>query len=150
MVLRETLPFPDVDLKILATDISTEALATCQNAAYDEKRMEPVPLDLRERWFRSRGRGENRTWEVKARLRDTVVFRRLNLSVTPYPMKGPLDAVFCRNVMIYFDDDVRTRLLDETHRLLKPDGLLVVGHAESLAGMIGDFKYVRPSVYRRT
>jgi len=78
-----------------------------------------------------------------------MVFRRVNLSAPPFPMTGPLDAVFCRNVMIYFDDAVRLRLLDEANRLLKPGGYLVVGHAESLAGMISDFKYVRPSVYRK-
>jgi chemotaxis protein methyltransferase CheR len=73
----------------------------------------------------------------------------MNLSAPPLPMKGPLDAIFCRNVMIYFDDAVRRRLLDECHRLLKPGGLLVVGHAESLAGMLGDLDYVRPSIYRK-
>ncbi|TLM81052.1 MAG: protein-glutamate O-methyltransferase CheR [Actinobacteria bacterium] len=149
MVLREAVPFPDVDLRILATDISTEALATCELATYDERRMTPVPHDLRERWFIGRGQGEDQTWEVKKQLRTSVVFRRMNLSATPFPMKGPLDAVFCRNVMIYFDDSVRMRLLSEAHRLLKPGGLLVVGHAESLAGMISDFKYVRPSIYRK-
>jgi chemotaxis protein methyltransferase CheR len=149
MVLREALPYPDADIRILATDISTEALATCQTARYDTRRMEPVPQDLRERWFDARGAGAARVWEPKKTLRDMVVFRRLNLSAPPFPMKGPLDAVFCRNVMIYFDDAVRMRLLDESHRLLKPGGLLFVGHAESLAGMISDFKYVRPSIYRK-
>jgi len=148
MVLRETLPAPDVDLRILATDISTEALACCMSD-YDERRMAPVPHDLRARWFSSAGRGADKAWTPKPSLRDTVVFRRLNLSAPPFPMTGPLDAVFCRNVMIYFDDAVRMRLLGEIHRLLKPGGLLVVGHAESLAGMIADFKYVKPSVYRK-
>ncbi len=149
MVLREALPYPDADVRILATDISTEALATCQMARYDARRMDPVPQDLRERWFHARGKGAERVWEPKREIRDMVVFRRLNLSAPPFPMKGPLDGVFCRNVMIYFDDAVRMRLLDEAHRLLKPGGLLFVGHAESLAGMISDFKYVRPSIYRK-
>ncbi len=149
MVLREALPYPDADIRILATDISTKALATCQMARYDERRMEPVPVDLRERWFTAHGTRSERVWEPKQTLKDMVVFRRLNLSTPPFPMKGPLDAVLCRNVMIYFDDAVRIRLLDEAHRLLKPGGLLFVGHAESLAGMISDFKYVRPSIYRK-
>ncbi len=149
MVLKETLPFSDVDARVLATDISTEALASCQAATYLPKHVAPVPEQLRKRWFVRRGRGENVAWEAAQPLREMVVFRRMNLSAPPFPMNGPLDAVFCRNVMIYFDDAVRVRLLDEIHRLLKPGGLLVVGHAESLAGMISDFKYVRPSIYRK-
>ncbi len=149
MVVKEALPFPDVDLRILATDISTEALAVCEDAAYDLGRMEPVPAALRDRWFSPvRGTAQS-LWQAKPALRDAVVFRRMNLSTPPFPMTGPLDAIFCRNVMIYFDDVVRRRLLEECNRLLKPGGFLVVGHAESLAGMIADFKYVRPSIYRK-
>ncbi len=147
MVLQETLPNLDVDLRILATDISTEALHSCELAAYEERKMAPVPQDLRDRWFKYRK--DTAMWHAKPQLTKPVVFRRMNLSAPPFPMKGPLDAIFCRNVMIYFDDTVRMRLLDEAHRLLKPGGLLIVGHAESLAGMISDFAYVRPSVYRK-
>ena len=146
MIIKEALPYPDVDARILGTDISTEILGRSRDACYDPQRLTPVPIDLRNRWFTEQTDGR---WLAKKALRDMVVFRRMNLSAPPFPMKGPLDAVFCRNVMIYFDDAVRTRLLDEAHRLLKPGGLLFVGHAESLAGMISDFKYVKPSVYRR-
>jgi chemotaxis protein methyltransferase CheR len=149
MVLREALPYADVDVRILATDISTEVLAQSQHGSYDMRRMAPVPWDLRSRWFTAQGRGDARLWEPKQSLRDMVVFRRMNLSTPPFPMTGPFDAIFCRNVMIYFDDAVRTRLLDEAHRLLRPGGLFLVGHAESLAGMMSDLKYVRPSIYRR-
>jgi chemotaxis protein methyltransferase CheR len=62
-------------------------------------------------------------------------------------MSGPMDAIFCRNVLIYFDQATRKRLLDEMHRLLKKGGYLMVGHAESLTGMISDFKPLRPSIY---
>jgi len=149
MVVREALPHPDVDARILATDISTTVLDACEQAHYEERRMAPVPLDLRRRWFDSHGRGDDRTWEAKDGLRDMVVVRRMNLSAPPFPMTGPLDAILCRNVMIYFDDAVRVRLLAEAYRLLRPGGLLFVGHAESLAGMISDFEYVRPSIYRK-
>ena len=149
MVIRESLPFPDVDARILATDISTQALAACESGCYGPKHIGPVPEDLRTRWFIDRSSNASPSWEVSRPIREMCVFRRMNLSAPPFPMKGPLDAVFCRNVMIYFDDPVRLRLLDEVHRLLKPGGYLVVGHAESLAGMISDFRYVRPSVYRK-
>jgi chemotaxis protein methyltransferase CheR len=149
MVLRETLPYPDLDLRILATDISTQALARCTEATYDLRRLQPVPHDLRERWFKPAVCDGEQGLVVKRELQNLIVFKRLNLSQPPFPMKGPLDAVFCRNVMIYFDDTVRLRLLEEINRLLRPGGLLYVGHAESLAGMISDFKFVRPSIYRK-
>jgi chemotaxis protein methyltransferase CheR len=88
-------------------------------------------------------------WTAKPALQQMIVYRRLNLSTPPFPMRGPLDAVFCRNVMIYFDDAVRIQLLDEIARLLKPGGYLFVGHAESLAGILSGFKYVQPSIYRK-
>jgi chemotaxis protein methyltransferase CheR len=149
MVLREALPYPDVNLRILATDICTETLQTCELATYPERKVTPIPLDLRSRWFTARGKGAERLWTAKPVLTDSIVYRRMNLSTPPFPMKGPMDAVFCRNVMIYFDDPVRIRLLEEIGRLLKPGGLLIVGHAESLAGILSNFKYVRPSVYRK-
>lgn len=149
MVLRETLPYPDLDLRILATDICTDAIAKCEDATYEARKVEPVPQDLRDRWFKPARRDGEPAFQVKHELRKLLVVRRMNLSQPPLPMKGPLDAVFCRNVMIYFDDAVRLRLLEEINRLLRPGGLLYVGHAESLAGMISDFKFVRPSIYRK-
>jgi len=79
-----------------------------------------------------------------------IKFARLNLAKPPFPMRGPFDVIFCRNVMIYFDNDVRRRLLAECHRLLRPDGYLVVGHSESLSGMLGPFKGLAPSIYVKT
>ena len=78
-----------------------------------------------------------------------MVFRRCNLADPPFPLKGPLDFVFCRNVMIYFDDTVRTKLLAEINRLLSDDGILFVGHAESLTGLVGKFKCIKPTIYNK-
>lgn len=149
MVLGEALPYPDVDVRILGTDINTQVLDRCREAVYDVERLKPVPTDLRRQWFDPVTGSDEQLWRAKARLRDRLVFRRLNLSRPPFPMTGPMDAIFCRNVMIYFDDAVRLSLLNDIERLLKPGGLLFVGHAESLAGILSGFKYVRPSVYRK-
>jgi chemotaxis protein methyltransferase CheR len=75
------------------------------------------------------------------------VFQRINLSKPPFPMHGPMDAIFCRNVMIYFDNTVRKILLEDCYRLLKPGGFLFVGHAESLTGILSGFKPVKASIY---
>ena len=70
----------------------------------------------------------------------------MNLSTPPFPRKGPMDIILVRNVMIYFDNEVRSKLIDECWRLLKPGGYLLVGHAESLTGRVKEFKCIRPSI----
>lgn len=80
-------------------------------------------------------------------LKGMIAFQRINLAAPPFPMSGPMDIILVRNVMIYFDNDVRKALIDECRRLLKPGGFLLVGHAESLNGLVTGFKGVRPSIY---
>lgn len=147
MTLREAVGTRPVDLRILATDISTRVLQKCIDGEYDGAKLDSVPPAWRARYFqRVGGKGDTRH-RVVSELKGMIAFRQLNLSAPPFPMKGPLDMVFCRNVMIYFDNTVRKALLDEICRLLKPGGYLMVGHAESLTGMMSSLKSVRPSVY---
>ncbi len=137
------------DVRILATDLSATALAHCVEGVYEERRMDGVSEDLRKRYF-TRDRSADRTrYRIRRDLQEMVVARRMNLADPPFPMRGPLDVVMCRNVMIYFDDPVRRRLLDAIGELLRPGGYLMVGHAESLTGMVGGFKHVAPGVYTR-
>lgn len=93
--------------------------------------------------------GDEALFEVVPALRAKIVFKRLNLSTPPFPMSGPLDVVMCRNVMIYFDQAVRQRLVSETERLLAPGGLLLIGHSETLNGIRTGLKAVRPTIYRK-
>jgi chemotaxis protein methyltransferase CheR len=147
ITVRETVESRDVDVRILATDLSTEVLRTAMEGEYGARKIEGVPASLRPKYFTKAGRGEETLYTVERSLKSMILFKRLNLSVVPFPMSGPMDAIFCRNVMIYFDNDIRMRLLKEFHRLLKPGGYLMVGHAESLTGMLSGFKTVRPSLY---
>ena len=146
ITLSETLD-SGTDVRLLATDISTRVLEKCVQGIYSGDRVETIPKPLLDKYFTPFREGTEIRYSVKAPLRKMVVFKRLNLSTPPYPMKGPLDVVFCRNVMIYFDNETRGRLLAEIHRLLKPGGYLMVGHAESLTGMMSNLKGVRPSIY---
>ncbi|HUW81812.1 MAG TPA: CheR family methyltransferase [Phycisphaerae bacterium] len=139
----------DIDIKILATDISTRVLETCRQGTYPRERLDAVPRVLRTCYFTQDHPQNPARYTVKDVLSGMIVFKRLNLSTPPFPMHGPLDVIFCRNVMIYFDQGVRARLLQELRRLLRPGGYLMVGHAESLTGMMGDFKAVRPSTYMK-
>lgn len=147
MTLREVFGSAKVDARLLATDISTKVLARAQEGIYSEERVKPVPKSLLGRYFDKSGPRGAAEYTARQSLKDMILFRRLNLATPPFPMRGPLDAVFCRNVMIYFDNQVRSRLLNEIYRLLKPGGYLFVGHAESLTGMMSPLKLVRPSVY---
>ncbi len=137
----------DCDCKILATDINTKVLQTAKAAIYPKAKIQGIPPILRDKYFISRRGAGSLEYEAKAMLKKMVVFGHLNLATPPFPMKGPMDAIFCRNVMIYFDNAVRKRLLQELYALLKPGGYLFVGHAESLTGMVSNFRVVRPAVY---
>ncbi|MFQ6615123.1 MAG: CheR family methyltransferase, partial [Fidelibacterota bacterium] len=142
MTLKESNPGKKIDAKILATDLSTRVLEQSIRGVYKEKNLNTVTRSLRLKYFDSYSEDGKQYFQVKEILKKMVVFRRLNLSKPPFPMKGPLDAVFNCNVMIYFDNAGRKKLIDEIYRLLKPGGCLILGHAESLAGIPSDFKSV--------
>jgi len=149
MTAMEAFQGASVDLRILATDISTRVLDIARKGQYNASKLETVPKQLLDKYFHPPARGGEPVYTVKPELRRLISFNRLNLSTPPFPMKGPMDAVFCRNVMIYFDNVVRTRLVKEIHRLLRPDGYLMVGHSESLTGIDVPFKTMKPAVYKK-
>lgn len=139
------------DLKILATDISTRVLQQCKRGQYEDERVKGISANLLGKYFAPCHIDNGRAgYEVDGNLKRMITFARLNLSAPPFPMKGPMDIVFCRNVMIYFDNPTRLRLLREIQRLLKPGGLLMVGHSESLSQeLMGELQRVGASVYRK-
>lgn len=136
------------DIKILATDISTRVLEKAQVGIYEPEKIEQIPKELRDKYLEKVNGTEN--YRIKPILKNVIVFRRLNLSNIPFPMQGPMDVIFCRNVMIYFDHDTRRKLIGEIYRLLKPYGYLFIGHAESLIGLTDGLKIVKPSIYMKT
>jgi len=150
ITIDQALAGTSVDWKILATDISTKILATAQAGIYDESALKDVPRGLLGQYFTAFDgrRATGRRWQVNESLRRKIVFRRMNLARPPYPMPGPLDVVFCRNVMIYFDESVRQGLVREIDRLLTDDGLVCIGHSESLSGLQTRLTIVEPSVYQ--
>jgi len=151
MKLCEIFEHQNVDAKILATDISTKVLALCMEGVYSKERLSTVPKPLLDKYFTPADNPDPNSKEelFKARpiLQNMISFRRINLSTPPFTIHGPIDIVFCRNVMIYFDKDVRTRLLSEIYRVLRPGGYLFVGHSESLTSLKTEFVALRPSIY---
>jgi chemotaxis protein methyltransferase CheR len=150
MAVADAVGEAPVDWRILATDISRSSLAQASQATYGERRIAALPAPWRERYLYRRRELQGPVWEVRPELRQRVIIRLLNLARPPFPMRGPLEAVFLRNVMIYLRPELRTGLLAEIERLLASAGLLFVGHAETLGGARSGLTLVRPSVYARS
>ena len=119
----------NLDVKILATDIDPNMVAEGKAGIYREEAITPVPLEMRRKWFRKAPGG----WEVADELRQLVAFRELNL-IGDWPMRGKFDAIFCRNVVIYFDEPTQERIWSLFAPLLEPGGSLYIGHSERVTG----------------
>jgi chemotaxis protein methyltransferase CheR len=147
MVLGQAVP-AGWDARILATDLDTNVLARAEAGVYAEKDVQAVPAEWLRRWF-LRGNGPNAgRVRVRDELKAFVTFRQLNL-LEPWPMRGPFDAIFCRNVVIYFDRPTQSRIFDGFADLLAPDGALFIGHSENLNKVCDRFELVGQTVYRR-
>lgn len=134
-------------VRVLATDIDTEVLEVGRLGMYPLERIEKLSRERRANFFLC-GRGAQRgRVRVKAELRNMIVFRRLNLLDAQWPLRGPFDAIFCRNVMIYFDKATQYRILQRFAPLLHPDGLLFAGHSESFSHAADLFSARGKTVY---
>jgi chemotaxis protein methyltransferase CheR len=150
MVATDALADRRADLKILATDISRPMLIKCREAIYTEKALINLPPKYRTNYTRAiNNYKEEKLFSITDDVKNRVLFKRINLSTPPFPMKGPLDAIFIRNVMIYFDNSVKQRLINEAHRLLKVGGILFIGHSENLTDLNHKFKPLSPSAYQK-
>jgi len=147
MTLLDVPGLAAADWRILATDIAAGTLDEARAGRYPTARTEGVPPAKRKRYLAGAPGAAHH--EVMPPVRERVFFQRLNLAAPPYPMRGPLDVVFCRNVLIYFDQPTRARLVTEVERLVAPGGLLCIGHTETLNGVKSRFRMVRPSVFRK-
>ena len=149
MVLAEALGGDSKwDARILATDLDTDVLEVGRSGIYPQDRVEKVPRDRLRRWFRRGRRLHAGKVRVLPELQRLVLFKRLNL-MESWPMRGPFDAIFCRNVLIYFDKPTQRRLVDRFADLLPVDGHLFLGHSESLHNVSSRFKLVGTTIYRK-
>jgi chemotaxis protein methyltransferase CheR len=149
IILREEIPNLDrEDVRILATDLSTRMVARAREAVYDEETLRDVPPLLMKKYFTAERSNNTTRYRAHHSLRALVKIAQLNL-MDSWPMKGKFDAIFCRNVMIYFDKQTQERLVQRFWEFLKPQGFLFVGHSESLTGMSHEFQYVKPAIYMK-
>jgi len=134
--------------RILATDISTAALQMAERGIYPVERAKNAPAGILKKYFQ-KGFGK---WDgsirVKEEVRRMVTFRRFNLVTDPPP--SPLfDVILCRNVMIYFDRVIKSEVVKKLYKALKDNGYFIIGGSESLSSIEHDYKYIKPSIYRK-
>jgi chemotaxis protein methyltransferase CheR len=138
------------DIKILASDIDTDALSFARRGVYSSACIEEVPPEYLEKYFtRDTGNRAGR-YEVVQALKNNLLFRRLNFTQRRFPFKSPVDIIFCRNVLIYFHPELKKKLISNFFHALERDGFLFLGSSESLIGLDDRFALVGHSTYQKT
>jgi chemotaxis protein methyltransferase CheR len=136
------------DVRILATDIDTEMLDRAQAGVYGAKRVPELSAARLERFFTRTANSSGAAYAIKEDLRRLILFKQLNL-MEAFPMKGPLDVIFCRNVIIYFDKATQRELFKRIARLQPAGALLFLGHSETLFKVSDDYALIGKTIYRR-
>lgn len=147
MTLLENVP-DGWDIKILATDLDTNVLATAAEGVYAADRVSSISEERLKRWFQKGNGAHVNKVRAKPQLRQIIHFRQLNL-MQDWPMKGSFDFIFCRNVLIYFDRETKARLARRYGESLKDGGHLFIGHSESLHQLDTPFKLVGNTIYKK-
>lgn len=148
MLMHEYLgsEYPRWDAGILATDISERVLNTAREGVYPADKVKSLPENLQRKYFTRLPSGQ---MQVSEKIKREVTFRRFNLMNTTFPFKRPFHIIFCRNVMIYFDQTTRNALVQRFHRFLEPKGYFFIGHSETLGRDSELFRYILPAVYQK-
>jgi chemotaxis protein methyltransferase CheR len=145
---REIRDFGGSDVRILATDIDTDVLSKATRGEFAAAGVDEVPKEYQSFFARKAGQGAAEKIVMDEDLRALIAFRRLNL-MHDWPFHGLFDAIFCRNVMIYFDAPTKANLIERFTRQLKPGGWLYIGHSESLIGLHPGLDLAGRTTYRR-
>ncbi|UCD81295.1 MAG: protein-glutamate O-methyltransferase CheR [Desulfobacterales bacterium] len=147
--LREHMSDIDTrDALILATDISRKMLEKAHSAVYPAETLQSLPSPQFMKYFTKLDGSQAGSYRVVEGIRKMVRLAWLNL-LDAWPMKGPFNVIFCRNVMIYFDRPTQQQLINRFYDLLEPGGCLFVGHSEGLSSINHKFRYMRPATYRK-
>jgi chemotaxis protein methyltransferase CheR len=133
------------DFRILATDISTKVMQEAQDGLYGRESLKNIPPAWEHKYFTKQG---SEHFILNEEVRKQVFFKPLNL-MEPFSFKQPFDLIFCRNVMIYFDQPTRNVLINKFYDVLKPGGYLFIGHSETVQRESSKFRYVQPSIYQK-
>lgn len=143
--LGEAAPF-----EIIATDLSTRMLARAREALYPRSKAAEIPAAHLSRYMLKGVRTREGLMRPAPEVRERVTFQRLNFNDDEYALEGRFDLILCRNVLIYFNAETKAKVVAKLLRHLADDGILLVGHSESLTGMIPALRPLQPTVYRRS
>lgn len=150
MAVLEAIPEPDQwDIRILATDLDSDVLARARRGVYTAERLRLLSTERRERFFVPMPEMKEPSFAVRPQIARLLTVKQLNL-MHPFPMKGPLDVIFCRNTLIYFDKDTQRDLIARISRLQRPGDLLFLGHSETLFKVSADYTLIGRTIYRRS
>ena len=134
------------DKKLLATDLSLSVLEEAKRGIYSKEKLSTLPKIWILNYF---NKINEDNYQVKESLKREVIYRRFNLLEPHFPFKKKFHIIFCRNVMIYFDNDTKAELIKKMYDVLEPGGYLFIGHSESIGRETTKFKYIKPAVYRK-
>jgi len=135
---------PPWDTRMLASDISKKVLATAMRGVYSEESLKEIPDHWKKKYFKKTNDG----YAVIPQIRDNVIFKEFNL-MDPIKFKSKFDVIFCRNVMIYFDQPTKDALVNRLYEVTNPGGYLLIGHSETLNKANSPYAYLMPATYRK-
>jgi chemotaxis protein methyltransferase CheR len=136
------------DIRILATDLDSDVLDKASRGIYTADRLRTLSPERRDRFFVPYPHGKEPCYQVRPELQRLITLKQLNL-MHPFPHKGPLDVIFCRNVVIYFDKDTQRDLIARISRLQRHGDILFLGHSETLFKVSADYTLIGRTIYRR-
>jgi chemotaxis protein methyltransferase CheR len=146
---RPALSGPSCTIKLLGTDVSSEALSRAGRGEYSAESLEAAPSGLVWAYFDKTGEGGARVYRVKPRTRNLVHFRRFNPAREVFPFQRKFGFIFCRSAMIYSGKGAQGALVERFWAALEPGGALFIDPSESLTGLCHGFKYVKPGIYQK-
>jgi chemotaxis protein methyltransferase CheR len=135
------------DTKILATDISVKALKSAEEGKYPKEALNNLPTVWKLKYFYKDSADDR--YGISDEIKNDVIFRVFNLMDEVFPFKRRFHVIFCRNVMIYFDQQTKNKLINKFYELTEPGGYLFIGHSESISREITNYKYIMPAVYQK-
>ncbi|MBE7410942.1 MAG: protein-glutamate O-methyltransferase [Leptospiraceae bacterium] len=138
------------EVKIFASDIDTNVIETAKKGIYKQDRLETVSDEFKKKYFKKVSEKNGVIeYEVSQNLKNLIEFKKVNLLEAPFPFKEKFDIIFCRNVIIYFDKPTQKRLFSNFHSMLEDDGILIIGHSETLFGISDDFGFLGKTIYKK-
>lgn len=145
MTLEKHFPSPQCDLKMLATDLDTNVLKKASAGCYARDSVTNLPKRYTEKYVKYSE--DNQHIQIQSNIKKMVHFKQLNLLET-WPMNGPFDVIFCRNVLIYFDNVTKQKIIAKFRKMLSPQGYLFIGHSETLINISEEFDLIGQTIYR--